>query len=48
MTEPVAVFTDQFQLNTSPYGATLNFLLSDPCRLPRARPLKWNARQPSE
>jgi hypothetical protein len=30
MTEPVAVFTDQFQLNTSPYGATLNFLLSDP------------------
>ena len=30
MTEPVTVFTDQFQLNTSPYGATLNFLLSDP------------------
>ena len=30
MTEPVSVFTDQFQLNTSPYGATLNFLLSDP------------------
>ena len=30
MTEPVSVFIDQFQLNTSPYGATLNFLLSDP------------------
>ena len=30
MAEPVAVFTDQFQLNTSPYGATLNFLLTDP------------------
>ena len=30
MTEPVSVFIDQFQLNTSPYGATLNFMLTDP------------------
>jgi hypothetical protein len=30
MTEPVSVFADQFQLNTSPYGATLNFMVSDP------------------
>ena len=30
MTEPVAIVTDQFALNTSTYGATLNFLLSDP------------------
>jgi hypothetical protein len=30
MTEPVAIFTDQFSLNTSTYGATINFLLSDP------------------
>ena len=30
MTEHVSVFIDQFQLNTSPYGATLNFMLTDP------------------
>jgi hypothetical protein len=30
MTEPVNVFTDQFQINTGPYGVTLNFSLSDP------------------
>ena len=30
MTEPFSVFIDQFQLNTSPYGATLNFMLTDP------------------
>ena len=30
MTEPVSVFIDQFQRNTSPYGATLNFMLTDP------------------
>jgi len=28
MTEPVSVFIDQFQLNTSHTGATLNFMLT--------------------
>jgi hypothetical protein len=29
MTEAIDVFSDQFQVNTNPYCATLNFLLSD-------------------
>ena len=28
MTEPIDVYSDSFQLHTSPYGATLNFMLS--------------------
>ncbi len=28
MTEPIDIYSDSFQLNTGPYGATLNFMLS--------------------
>ena len=28
MTEPIDIYSDSFQLNTGPYGATLNFNLS--------------------
>ena len=28
MTEPIDLYSDSFQLNTSPYGVTLNFMLS--------------------
>ena len=28
MAEPIDVYSDSFQLNTGPYGATLNFMLS--------------------
>jgi hypothetical protein len=28
MAEPVDIYSDSFQLNTGPYGCTLNFLLS--------------------
>ena len=28
MPEPVDIYSDQFQINTSPYGCTLNFLVS--------------------
>ena len=28
MTEPIDLYSDSFQLNTGPYGATLNFMLS--------------------
>ena len=28
MPEPIDVYSDQFQINMGPYGATLNFLLS--------------------
>ena len=30
MNEPIDVYCDQFQTSTSPYGAILNFLLSQP------------------
>ena len=30
MEDAIDIYTDQFQLNTGPYGCTLNFLLSDP------------------
>lgn len=30
MGEPVDVYCDQFQMSTSPYGATLSFLISEP------------------
>jgi len=30
MSEPVDVYTDQFQLNTAMYGCTLNFMRSSP------------------
>jgi hypothetical protein len=30
MPEPVDVYADQFQLNTGPFGCSLNFLLSGP------------------
>lgn len=30
MTEPIDVYSDQFQLNTGPFGCTLNFMLSGP------------------
>ena len=28
MAEPVDIYSDSFQLNTGPYGSTLNFMLS--------------------
>ncbi len=28
MVEPVDIYSDSFQLNTGPYGSTLNFMLS--------------------
>jgi hypothetical protein len=28
MAEPIDVYSDSFQINTGPYGSTLNFLLS--------------------
>ncbi|HXZ30600.1 MAG TPA: hypothetical protein VEG43_05480 [Dehalococcoidia bacterium] len=28
MAEPIDIYSDSFQLNTSPYGSTLNFMLS--------------------
>ena len=30
MSEKIDVYSDQFQVNTGPYGSTLNFLLSQP------------------
>ena len=30
MAEPVDVYADQFQVNTGPFGCSLNFLLSGP------------------
>ncbi len=30
MPEPVDVYADQFQLNTGPFGCSLNFLLTGP------------------
>ncbi len=30
MTEPIDAYCDQFQINTGPYGSTLNFLTSEP------------------
>ncbi len=30
MEDAIDIYTDQFQLNTGPYGCTINFLLSDP------------------
>ncbi len=30
MLEPVDIYSDQFQVNTSPYGCTLNFSVSGP------------------
>ncbi len=29
MSEPVDIYSDQFQFNLSPYGCTLNFMLTD-------------------
>jgi hypothetical protein len=41
MTEPIDVYSDSFQLNTGPYGATLNFMLS-----PSAPPAPGKTPQP--
>lgn len=30
MSEKIDIYSDQFQINTGPYGSTLNFLLSQP------------------
>jgi hypothetical protein len=41
MTEPIDLYSDSFQLNTGPYGATLNFMLS-----PSAPPAPGKTPQP--